>query len=540
MLKLIFCDHFKEKVIRFHQGLNVVAGDYDGSNSIGKTSLLLVIDFVFGGDTYSRSEDILKNVGHHSICSVFEFEGKDYYFKRSTSNPNNVSCCDDKFSIIKSIDIKEFNSFLFTKYRIGLSFISWREMVSLYYRIYSKDNHDEKAPLHRLTREKSDAPIPRLIKLFNLFAPLAQQNEIVKETSDIYSTYTKAQKLNLVDNRMRSERQIEKATASLERMRSEADLQMGVIVTDSVNLTAEQMTLVYQLRQELSHIQTTRRKLVNRIKELRSNYDQIDANYQIDADIVDYFPDINLKKIEEINAFHKSLSTILKDEISKQIKGLEKRHEALLEQEKSHLSQIDDVIGSGKDAKAMALGNYMNIHREIENLVKGIDAYKTGKKFKDDRDNAIRVYKDMFSDVQSTVTHSINTELEKLNDYIYDGQKKAPRLEIISPTQYNYISPDDTGTGSRYRSLLIFDIAVLKLTQLPSLCHDSLLFKNVATTAVSRILQLYETINNKQIFIALDEIEKLPREDQEKLSDLIVIKLGPNGCELFGKSWNKK
>ena len=48
---------FKEKgkvrpPIRFKEGLNVVLGKEDGENSIGKSSALLAIDFVFGGDTY--------------------------------------------------------------------------------------------------------------------------------------------------------------------------------------------------------------------------------------------------------------------------------------------------------------------------------------------------------------------------------------------------------------------------------------------------------------------------------------------------------
>ena len=48
---------FKEKgktrpPIHFKDGLNVVLGKEDGENSIGKSSALLAIDFVFGGDTY--------------------------------------------------------------------------------------------------------------------------------------------------------------------------------------------------------------------------------------------------------------------------------------------------------------------------------------------------------------------------------------------------------------------------------------------------------------------------------------------------------
>lgn len=38
-----------KKVITFHKGLNVVLGDNKGTNSIGKSTLLMVIDFIFGG-----------------------------------------------------------------------------------------------------------------------------------------------------------------------------------------------------------------------------------------------------------------------------------------------------------------------------------------------------------------------------------------------------------------------------------------------------------------------------------------------------------
>lgn len=44
--------------IRFKKGLNVVLGKEDGANSIGKSSAMLAIDFVFGGDTYLKSDGV--------------------------------------------------------------------------------------------------------------------------------------------------------------------------------------------------------------------------------------------------------------------------------------------------------------------------------------------------------------------------------------------------------------------------------------------------------------------------------------------------
>lgn len=67
MLYEIRCDRFQQKRIRFNSGLSVVLGTRTGDNSIGKSTFLLIVDFVFGGSTYAKTEDIIKNVGSHDI-----------------------------------------------------------------------------------------------------------------------------------------------------------------------------------------------------------------------------------------------------------------------------------------------------------------------------------------------------------------------------------------------------------------------------------------------------------------------------------------
>ena len=54
MLKEIRCDKFVSKgsirkPIIFHKGLNTVLGSDSGTNSIGKSTFLMIVDFVFGG-----------------------------------------------------------------------------------------------------------------------------------------------------------------------------------------------------------------------------------------------------------------------------------------------------------------------------------------------------------------------------------------------------------------------------------------------------------------------------------------------------------
>lgn len=83
MLKEIYCELLKTKTrpsgkIIFHNGLNVILGSKVGTTSIGKSTSLLIIDFVFGGDTYSKS-DAVKELGNHTIYFTFNFNGKDHH-----------------------------------------------------------------------------------------------------------------------------------------------------------------------------------------------------------------------------------------------------------------------------------------------------------------------------------------------------------------------------------------------------------------------------------------------------------------------------
>ena len=64
MLKELYCESFKENgkirdKIVFSEGLNVVLGEKvngEEHNSIGKSTLLLIIDYIFGGKNYKKSE----------------------------------------------------------------------------------------------------------------------------------------------------------------------------------------------------------------------------------------------------------------------------------------------------------------------------------------------------------------------------------------------------------------------------------------------------------------------------------------------------
>ena len=70
LLKQISCDEFQidghpRGPINFKKGLNVVLGGKSGTNSIGKSTFLMILDFVFGGTDYiTKDSDVQKMLGN--------------------------------------------------------------------------------------------------------------------------------------------------------------------------------------------------------------------------------------------------------------------------------------------------------------------------------------------------------------------------------------------------------------------------------------------------------------------------------------------
>ena len=110
------------------------------------------------------------------------------------------------------------------------------------------------------------------------------------------------------------------------------------------------------------------------------------------------------------------------------------------------------------------------------------------------------------------ITHRLNNRLEEFNNYIYDNSMKPPIAIVESASKYTYSTPDDGGTGNRYKGLIIFDLALLWESALPVIAHDSVLLLQIEKEAVEKILELYAKAAElgKQVFIAFDK-EATPR-----------------------------
>lgn len=538
MLIEILCDKFKQNRIIFKNGLNVILGDDNATNSIGKSTFLLIIDFVFGGNTYQNTSDIISHVGNHSVYFCFKFENKKYYFKRETSEAASVHICNDKYETKETISTEDFRNFLKNAYKIDIKDLSWRQLVGLYMRIYGKNNLNETAPLYYGGGNQQAKEVQTLLKTFDRFEACAAQYKIKEETTNKYSAFKKAQSYKIIEP-IKSQAEFKQLEKDLTALQSQRDNLRAIIETYSADITSEQLYAIANLKRKLNDIQTLKAKRQIRLHKPKNDISNIDNNFDIDFEnILRFFPNANLKEIEEINEFHRQLTKILSSDIKEEIENETKWISDYETVEKKIVANIRDVIKVSEPQK-LSLDRFVQLQNDINSLIKGKDTYNLRNRLKEDKDTAACLYENILQDSLTEVQQKINNEINERNDIIFNGTVKSPMI-TLRPKGYKYNCIDDNGTGSNYKNLILFDLSVLTLTNLPTIIHDTILFKNIAVNVLEKIIYQYNQFKNKQIFISFDNLSNYSQETKKILVQNRALALGPNGNELFGFSWNKK
>lgn len=167
------------------------------------------------------------------------------------------------------------------------------------------------------------------------------------------------------------------------------------------------------------------------------------------------------------------------------------------------------------------------------------EAYLLLKDLQESKQRADAQLKKGIEDILADIQNALNGKMKEFNDTLFDESRKAPRLTFSDYGGYHFETPDDTGTGSNYKGMVIYDLAVLYTTDLPAIAHDSLILKNIGDNAIDGIMRIYNQ-SNKQIFIAFDKQAAYRSATQEILAKNKVLMLSDAGCELYGQSWNKE
>lgn len=537
MLKEIFCSKFKHSKIEFHKGLNVILGDNNGSNSIGKSTMLLIIDYVFGGDTYAKS-DVIDHIGQHEICFSFEFGEVNSYYKRKTAQSKTVFVTDAHYENEKEISLDDYKKLLLQFYNIDDENISFRNIVGLYSRIYGKDNCNEKFVLSAYSKQSFDDSISRLIKIFGKYPEIQNRKEAKKNSEERYKTFCAAVKMNFIKV-YSTKKDVDEAEKTLLLEKNDCLALEHQLLTDTSVLTPVQLQTISDLKDEMARVLALKFSHRSKLGKLQVNIGKLKKKVAIDIERLQiYFPSININEIEKINEFHEGLVNELNKTILKQITKEKEILESIEKEEEVIRNKIDSVI-SLNQANKVVLDKLIELRKSVDNKEKAITDYKKREGLKAEKKDA----KDMFEKTQNLILadiqNKLNNEISILNEKVEGKEKQVP-LCALSSKSYTYLCSDDSGTGTNFKNLVLFDLAILALTRLPFVMHDTLLLKNIEKKRMDAIMKLYSQEKKKQIFISFDELADYSPTTQKIAEEYKVLTLSPGGNELFGISWSKK
>lgn len=536
MLKQIICEKFVQKKVIFHSGLNAVVGDDIASNSIGKSTMLMIIDFVFGGDEYiKKNHDAIEQLGQHEFKFSFEFGDEKFYFIRTTSEYKFIAVCNETFEIQKNIKIEEFTSLLQERYACQLESLSFRNIVGRYFRVYGKENLNERKPIQYFEKEPATNSIMALLKLFDKFRVIKEFEEQIKKLTAERILLLDAAKKDLIPRVTKTlfnknEKKIKELNQQLESLKVD-------VVSAYSNLEALISKEVLSLQKGKSALIIRKNVLKSRLIRTQTNLKNKNINIQPELEqLLTYFPNFKVEQIEKVDAFHESITKILKEELF----GAEKEVKAeILEIEKQILI-LDDTINSKltiQNAPKFAVDKIVELAAQI-NQLSDENGYFTKKKNLDDSINsAIENLGTLKEKALDEICSQINIKMYELNKQIYIDGRRAPTLNIHG-NKYTFNTYGDTGTGTAFANLLTFDLSLLELTCLPAIAHDLPLLKNIENLALENIVDIYSK-SKKQIFIAIDKLSSYSKNTAQLIESRNVLHLSKDKL-LFIKNWKQE
>ena len=408
MLKKIKCNKFHDEEICFTNGMNIILGDEFATNSIGKTTALLVIDFIFGGNSYVKVSDSIKHVGDHSFEFEFEFDGNSFYFRRSTDSFNFVDICNERYEKERDISINEFKEFLRDNYNLNYLDSSFRSIVGCHSRVWGKENYFVDNPLKQSDSNKESA-IKNIIKLFNCYGTIQVLEKQLADSKAKKTALDKAFATELIpsinksqyNKNMKDLELLDKKIEDFKRNISDVSLDISALISEEIT----------DLRNKKNELFIKKKQILNKIKRTEDNLnsEEIKVSSKLKK-LSDFFPNINMEKLNEINEFHKQMSISLKSELADEVSKMKQ----ILEILENDIKQIEAEIGS--KLKISNIPDY-NIER-MTGLIGKKNSLEQMNKFYLKKEELRQSYADINSilterrsDILSEIINKVNIEM---------------------------------------------------------------------------------------------------------------------------------
>lgn len=406
--------------------------------------------------------------------------------------------------------------------------------------MHGKDNYNERLPLRGIRGSSKETGIGILIKLFDRYMPISELNAERLRQRDLLVTYEKAQSFNLLPQEVTSATEFMEAKALRNTLSAERDrlAHTNLLLQSEAEYrkSVEKQHLIIELDQLNAQRAACERKIYMR------KLNQISEAAPTDADLTvlkTFFPEVELTRITEVERFHQSIVGILQDQLRDDLAQMEAKKQKI-EEDIQRVSAEIQGMGPVVAYSQEFLQEYSDLNQRIMEIDAKIESWQKHNQYVKSKKRIDERYKRAVADIVRPIQESINCEMRQLTSEYIAPHRYAPTLEIRSNRSYTFTIPGDDGTGTNYRGLVTYDLAVLRLTALPVLGHDSLIHNNMDNETLSGIISAYAGQKDKQIFIALDRRDRVDVKLQHFVDECTVLELSGGGDELFGRSWSRK
>lgn len=292
---------------------------------------------------------------------------------------------------------------------------------------------------------------------------------------------------------------------------------------------------VLNLKSEKNRLLLIKNNYDNQLLRINNNLEsEVNLNSKHLEKLQEFFPNSNIQEINKIEGFHTKIKKILSSEIENSKKIIEAEITNVEEEIKTTDIKIAEYFKNDSSPKQIIEKVY-DLTLQLNNLENTNKFYQE----KENKKSSIKSMKINLLEKQNLITVQIENEINIKMLELYKKIYLNDNSPILSIKNHKYLldKPNDRGTGTGEANLIIFDLAVFNLTNLPLLIHDMVVFKNIGIDTMESLISLSNQ-NSKQIFISLDEHKKY-KNVLTILEDKKVIKLDTNNT-LFTKIWKDK
>lgn len=501
------------------EGVSFVLGDVTKpkdnvktSNSIGKTLLLKMIDYIYGANEDKKI--IKKRIYGFQLLAVVEHENKKYNIKRVLGSSKNIFVNDETKSL------EEYKKFFNINRELLSKQFYLTNKTSLISYLPNANSNDYITVLKLLNLENVSKLVEKISLLQDKLSEISNNKKQLIELLDI-------DKDKVSDEIFLNDKEVEELTSQVDELNKTIS---NLKISNENKIAQERYSkLNYELKQlryEITDLETEKKDLNNYIADtndfVMTNEDVVNIFEQTRIEV----PEMVTKTLNDVNDFYSSI-------IETRISQAKKRLNIIIEELKEKGLKEKDI-----DYQLELLSNILSTNDAYKNAIEILYAHNNllqDKKFKQGQLAQVENLRKKENSIETNLT-SLFVELNELNDSIqtsikqykefvfnlvkniYDEDAKAVfHIDIKKynpknkPISIEMSITGDSGEGVNEVKKNIIDYLLYNFNKsLEIFVHDSSCYNGIDPRQVSgliaNLIEMTEK-NKKQAIIAINKYQ---------------------------------